>query len=236
MVAVTFLHTVPAVLGSQFLDVPDVASLGHAHGAIGALVLARTQTGSIDAKVLHHPRFNRGEGPTPQKDQALSEAILAVAICFNYSPAKLLYWLGGEFYAQHRSTGHIREILRPCCTPDHINEVIYMLTRHTPRRLLSERIEENLRLYMEYGNHSSIDREDAVMVANKVIDKDDRAQYVVTLPRWIWHFLQHMHLTLLGLLEKKRKFYLLFDARFQPGPTVFVLNDVTLASDELPVA
>ena len=38
MAAVTFLHTVSAVLGSMYLAEPDIDSLGEAHGAIHALV------------------------------------------------------------------------------------------------------------------------------------------------------------------------------------------------------
>ena len=42
---------------------------------------------------------------------------------------------------------------------------------------------------MEYGNHASVDGKDTAMTVNKVIDKDDRSQFVVTLPRWMWRFL-----------------------------------------------
>ena len=234
--AVTFFHAVPAVLSSGFLPPAAVADLARSHGAIRALVLASARTRSVDPDVVRQPRLDRTTGPAPRHDRALSEAMLAAAISFNCAPARLLRWLGGEFYAAHRPTSHLRVLLAPSCTPDHINEVIRVLSGHSPRRLFGEGTDANLREYLEYGNHASVDGEDAAFAVNKVVDKDDRAQFVVTLPRWMWRFIPHLHLTPLGLLLKGGKARLLFDARFRPSPESFSLNDVTRASDELPVA
>ena len=114
--------------------------------------------------------------------------------------------------------------------------MIRVLTGHSFRRLLGEGTEENLRQYLKYGNHASVDGEDATLAANKVVDKDDRAQFFITLPRWMWHFLPHIYLTPLGLLLKGGKARLLFDARFRPGPGALSLNNFTQALYELPVA
>ena len=163
--AVTFFHAVPAVVNSGFLPAA-VMAFARSHGAVEALLLAKACTASIDAEVVRQPRPDRAVGPAPRNDRALSEAMLATVISSNCAPARLLCWWGGEFYAEHRATTHLRELLTPSCTEDHINEVILVLSGHSPRRLFGEGTEANLREYFEYGNHASVDREDAAFAVN----------------------------------------------------------------------
>ena len=57
--------------------------------------------------------------------------------------------------------------------------------------------------FFRYGNHSSILKDpDKTM---KAMNKEDKNQYLITLPSWLARFIRHLHLTPQGLLWKPGK-------------------------------
>ena len=57
--------------------------------------------------------------------------------------------------------------------------------------------------FHNYGNHSSIDKN--VEKTMKAMNKEDRNQYLISLPSWLARFVVHLHVTPQGLVIKSGK-------------------------------
>ena len=69
--------------------------------------------------------------------------------------------------------------------------------------------------FFRYGNHSSILKDPDKVT--KVMNKEDKNQYLIPLPSWLARFIRNLHLTPQGLLVKPNKNdRLIWDGSFIP--------------------
>ena len=77
--------------------------------------------------------------------------------------------------------------------------------------------------FFRYGNHSSILKDSEKTM--KAMNKEDRNQYLISLPSWIARFIRHLHLTPQGLLCKPGKNdRLIWDGSFIPNWQAISIN------------
>lgn len=82
---------------------------------------------------------------------------------------------------------------------------------------------QNFLDFFRYGNHSSIKKD--IGKTMKVMNKEDKNQYLILLPSWIARFIRHLHLTPQGLLVKPGKNdRLIWDGSFIPNWQATCIN------------
>jgi hypothetical protein len=75
----------------------------------------------------------------------------------------------------------------------------------------------------KYGNHKSIQKN--LKKTMKTMNKEDRNQFLIPLPNWLTRFINHLHITPQGLLEKKGKNdRLVWDGSFTPDWEAICIN------------
>ena len=77
--------------------------------------------------------------------------------------------------------------------------------------------------FFRYGNHSTIDSN--IEKTLKTMNKEDRNQYLVSLPNWLARFIPHLHIIPQGLVIKDGKNdRLVWDGSFIPHWSATCIN------------
>ena len=165
-------------------------------------------------------------------DARRQDGLLALAIDLNFNVPAMVAWLGGEYACEYRDAEAILRDVQPYLPDDEYRDLQRVLLAGAPAWMCGEGTVANRQAYWAYGNHKSAD--DDPSATWKAINKDERASHLFCLPDWVAPLIPNLHVSPLGLLLKKGKSRLIFDASFRPEPWCAAINDVTDKTDEPP--
>lgn len=213
-----------------WLAADEIDALERTCSTLQRYQLARRRLCDCDIDFLREPRADWSS--QVELDEQRQDALLALALRLNFDVGAMVTWLGGEYACTYRDVGCILDDVRPRLPPDEYDDLRRVLTVGAPAWICGESTLENQEEYLAYGNHRSADEDPAATW--KAINKDERASHLFCLPEWTAPLVPNLHVSPLGLLVKKGKTRLIFDASFRPSSSSVAINDVTHKSDEPP--
>ncbi|KAL7546383.1 hypothetical protein ACHAWF_016015 [Thalassiosira exigua] len=104
------------------------------------------------------------------------------------------------------------------------------MTTGCPAHFVAESSRENSVRYWRAGNNPSISKKlDQVL---NTMNKEDKNNYVIPLPAWLWRFIPHIHFIPHHLLEKEgKKDILITDAKMRHDAECISVNMMTSTSE-----
>ena len=156
-----------------------------------------------------------------------SYAFLACLLHFDLDTSLLMRYLGNNYTGAYRNTHKVIKTLRHYkINTNLIDQYMRVITIGCPNHFVAETSRANALHYWRQGNHSSINQKiDQVM---STINKEERNNYVIHLPHWLWRFVPHIFFTPQHILEKPgRKDRQIFDASRQYEWTSIPINKMT---------
>jgi hypothetical protein len=141
--------------------------------------------------------------PTVPRSQ-LTQQMMLLALHCDLSVPLILSVLRGEYTADYRDTSSIIRILQyHNCPEEIVNEVERIYTIGAPANFRAQSTQENFNAYLSYNNHkSAVIKPDII---GKLINKEVDRAYAITFPSWLAPFMNNIHLSPIGLIEKKDK-------------------------------
>ena len=119
------------------------------------------------------------------------KAMLACLMHYNLDVSLLLRYLGHNYTGEHRDTKETVSILRSYnIEEDLINRFSDLMTQGCPSKLNAETTRENAFHYWQQGNNPSIKRH--LLSVMKTMSKEERNNFVIPLPGWLWRYIQHL--------------------------------------------
>ncbi len=109
------------------------------------------------------------------------------------------------------------------------------MTVGSPNYMVAETTRENVMKYWRGGNNPSITRKlESVM---KTANKEEKNNFVIPLPMWLWRFIPHLFFTPQHILEKEgKKDRQIFDAAYRHDADSIPINMMTADADETELA
>ena len=130
--------------------------------------------------------------------------MLAATLQYNLDIPTLIRFLGGNYTGEYRKTEEIIKILRDTkCNEKIIDDLQRLFQKGSPNYMNTSSTHKNFLDFFRYGNHSTIDNN--IEKTLKTMNKEDRNQYLISLPNWLARFIPHLHVTPQGLLIKDGK-------------------------------
>lgn len=157
-------------------------------------------------------------------------AMMACLFHYDLDVSLLMRYLGGNYTAAYRDIQQTVDTIRPFVDPDLIPHFVRVMTVGCPNYFNYESSRANSVKYWRAGNNKSIAQNlDKVM---KTMCKEERNNYVIPLPGWLWRFIPHLHFTPQHLLIKSgKKDRQIFDASFRHDATSIPVNMMTSTSE-----
>ena len=156
----------------------------------------------------------------------LSTAMLACLFHYDLDVSLLMRYLGNNYTAAHRDVEAIVAIISPHVDDDLVQHFVRVMTVGCPNHFVAESTRENSLRYWRGGNNPSIKKKLAQVM--KTMNKEQRNNFVIPLPMWLWRFIPHIHYTPNHLLEKdNKKDRQIFDAAFRHDANSIPINKMT---------
>ena len=138
----------------------------------------------------------------------------------------LMRYLGNNYTAAHRHTTNIVEKIRPHVDEYLLEHYIRVMTVGSPKTFNAETTRDNALRYWRGGNNPSIKRKLGPVM--KTMNKEERNNFVIPLPSWLWRFIPHLFFTPQHILEKlNKKDRQIFDAAYRHCPECIPINMMT---------
>ena len=140
-------------------------------------------------------------------------------------------YLGNNYTAAHRRVGRTVDTLRHYnVSEDLIQHYIRVMTVGCPNKMVFETSRHNAMKYWRGGNNPSIKRKlDQVM---NTMNKEERNNFVIALPAWLWRFTPHLFYTPQHILEKEgKKDRQIFDAKYRHDADAIPVNMMTTTQE-----
>ena len=129
----------------------------------------------------------------------------------------MIRFLGNNYTGQYRQSKKTIEILKNAkCNKQIIKDLDRLMNVGCPNIMNASTSHDNFLDFFRYGNHSSILKDPDKV--SKVMNKEDKNQYLIPFPSWLARFIRNLHLTPQGLLVKPNKNdRLIWDESFIPN-------------------
>ena len=142
--------------------------------------------------------------------------MLAATLQYDLDIPTLIRFLGGNYTGEYRdSKATIKALKNAKCNQTIIDDLQRLLEKGSPNHMNASTTHQNFLDFFRYGNHSSTNQNmDKLM---KAMNKEDKNQYLISLPNWLARFIPHLHVTPQGLVIKEGKNdRLVWDGSFIP--------------------
>ena len=198
----TFETTYVIVLKAGFFTPSDIVTLHDTHPLLAHLLSSCVHLRTYDFRWLSE--YN----PTWATQTCLSEtrayAFLACLLHYDLSIANVVRFLGNNYTGAYRNITSITTQLKHLGLHESlIAQYTRVMTMGCPNHFTGSTTRANALLYWRNGNHTSISsRLDQVMVT---MNKEERNNYVLHVPHWIWRFVPHCFVTPQHILIKPGK-------------------------------
>ena len=211
----TFEHVLIFLLRSGYLPSQDENLLLDTHPLFKHLNDTLKWSSSIEFMDLRNPIENYQDQKTI--NIARVRKMLAAVCFYNLDIPTIIRFLGNNYTGEYRNINKILQVLEDTrCDIQVIKDLERLFCIGSPNRLNATSTHKNYLDYFRYGNHSSILKDEHKTL--QAMNKEDRNQFLITLPSWIARFIRHSHLTPQGLLSKPGKNdRLIWDGSFLPN-------------------
>ena len=224
-------HILIFILKSGYLSEEDKKSLLDTHKLYEHLDRMLVWSHKIKFQDIKDPADNYSE----QKEISFKrvQMMLAAFLYFDLDTSLVIRYLGNNYTGEYRNPAEIIKILQESgCDEQVIMDLQRLLVVGAPNKMNATSSHQNFLDFFRYGNHSSISKD--IEKTLKTMNKEDKNQYLITLPSWIARFIRHLHLTPQGLLCKPGKNdRLIWDGSFIPNWHAICIN-MMLSSDSEP--
>jgi hypothetical protein len=217
------------VLKSKFLSETDKSNLFEAtNPLVQHLDTMRQKLTRYDFQWIREPNPHWSS----QVNIAHNKVMAMMACLFHYDMdvSLLMRYLGTNYTASYRDVQRTVDTIKPHVDPYLIPHFIRVMTVGCPNYFNYESSRANSVKYWRAGNNKSIAQN-----LDKVITtmcKEERNNYVIPLPGWMWRYVPNLHFTPQHLLIKpKKKDRQIFDASFRHDATSIPVNMMT-STDE----
>lgn len=222
----TILHF---VLKSGFLTHDETNQVHETHPLVRHLDVMRHQLTNYDFRWIRDIDENWNAQLHIKKEK--SRAMMACLMHYDNDVSLLMRYLGNNYTAAHRRVQDTATILRTHNVEEWlVQQYIRVMTVGCPAKMVAETTRENAMKYFRGGNNPSINRKlDQVM---QTMNKEEKNNFVIALPCWLWRFLPHLFFTPQHILEKVgKKDRQIFDAAYRHDADSIPLNSMTSTAE-----
>ena len=223
----TILHF---VLKSGYLTEEEKAIVHTCHPLVSHLDIMRAQLSNYDFTWIRSIDTSYATQKRISKEK--SRAMMACLFYYNLDVSLVMRYLGNNYTASHRDVGKVVSILEKHGIDSVlIQHYVRVMTVGCPNEMVAESTRANAMKYFRGGNNPSVAKKlDQVMVT---MNKEERNNFVIPLPMWLWRFLPHIFCTPQHILEKEgKKDRQIFDAKYQHDPESISVNMMTSPPEE----
>ena len=133
-------------------------------------------------------------------DTSRVKKMLAATLQYDLNIPTLIRFLGGNYTGEYRDSKQTKALENAKCNKKIIEDLQRLLEKGSPNRMNASSTHKNFLDFFRYGNHSTIDNN--IEKTLKTMNKEDRNQYLISLPNWLARFIPHLHVTPQGLVIK----------------------------------
>ena len=151
------------------------------------------------------PLWNRNPNWNDQLEILFEKRMQLLSYTFyvDFNIPFMLRYLGGQYTGDDRNVTNFLTNIKGKVPEDLFVDIKHILTVGTPTYLSGKMSREIFLLYWRYGNHRNM--EDDPKKLNKVLNKEDKHKYMLSLPIWSTRFIPNLHLSPQGFIQKKGK-------------------------------
>ena len=226
-----FEHVMIFILKSEYISRSDQDSLLNSHPLFNHLNKMMIWSKKIQFMDLKQPIENYADQTSINESRV--KKMLAATLQYDMDIPTLIRFLGGNYTGEYRdSKATIQALKNAKCNEKVVNDLQRLLEKGCPNKMNASSSHTNFIDFLNYGNHSSIDNN--VEKTMKAMNKEDRNQYLISLPSWLARFIRHLHVTPQGLVIKLGKNdRLIWDGSFIPHWLATCIN-MMLSQDTEP--
>jgi hypothetical protein len=190
------------VLKSGFFEPADILALHRCQHILSHLLCACIHLRHYDYLWLAQYNLDWDKQQSLNCDKAY--AFLACLLHYNLSVASTIGFLGNNYTGTYCDIPLIINSLRSHGMAESlISHYSRVMTVGCPNHLNASTSRDNTLLYWRKGNHPSIRAKiDQVMTT---MNKEERNNYVIHIPHWLWRFVPHCFITPQHILMKPGK-------------------------------
>ncbi|KAL3803843.1 hypothetical protein HJC23_004005 [Cyclotella cryptica] len=200
--AACFETTYVLVLKSGYFEPTDILALHRCHPLLSHLLCACMHLHKHD--FLWLSEYNLDWATQESLGTRKAYAFLACLLHYNLSVADVIQFLGNNYTGAYHNIAEIVVSLRTHGIAETlIADYSRVMTVGCPNHFNASTTRDNALLYWRKGNHPSIRAKLGQVMAT--MNKEERNNYVVYVPHWLWRFVPHCFITPQHILEKPGK-------------------------------
>ena len=197
-----FETTYVLVLKSGFFEPSDILALHQCHPLLSHLLCSCVHLRNHN--FLWLAEYNLDWAKQESLSNSKAYAFLACLLHYNLSVAHVIRFLGNNYTGAYRNIASIVASLRTHGIAEAlITNYSRVMTVGCPNHFNATTSRDNALLYWRKGNHPSIRAKLGQVMAT--MNKEERNNYVVHVPHWLWRFVPHCFITPQHILEKPGK-------------------------------
>ena len=197
-----FETTYVLVLKSGFFEPSDILALHQCHPLLSHLLCSCVHLRNYN--FLWLAEYNLDWAKQESLSNSKAYAFLACLLHYNLSVAHVIRFLGNNYTGAYRNIASIVASLRTHGIAEAlITHYSRVMTVGCPNHFNATTSRDNALLYWRKGNHPSIRAKLGQVMAT--MNKEERNNYVVHVPHWLWRFVPHCFTTPQHILEKPGK-------------------------------
>ena len=218
----SFEHVLIFILKGDYLSSEDKIILCSTHPLFQHFNKMLLWSSSVDFLDIRDPIKNYSE--QTEIDVHRIQKMLAALFYYDLNVPTLIRFLGGNYTGEYKDVASTIKILKDSkCNEKVIDDLNRIFITGCPNKMNVSSSHNNFMEFPRYGNHSSMDKDP--VKTQKVMNKEDKNQYLIPLPLWIARFIRDLHLTPQGLLVKPGKNdRLVWDGSFIPSWDATCIN------------
>ena len=209
-----FEHIMIFLLKSGYISKPEHTNLLESHPLFQHLDKMLNWSSNIQFMDLKTPIKNYADQKSI--DTSRVKKMLAATLQYDLDIPTLIRFLGANYTGEYRDTKTtIKALENAKCNRKIIEDLQRLLEKGSPNHMNATTTHQNFLDFFRYGNHSSCDQNMGKLM--KAMNKEDKNQYLISLPNWLARFIPHLHVTPQGLVIKEGKNdRLVWDGSFIP--------------------
>lgn len=191
------------LLKGTWLDYGSFANVLKASPLIATLWVALVDLVDVPFQNLCKPDLHYKSHKSIPQDRV--DWFTACAFFYNFDMPSVIRFVGGNYTASYRDVSTIIQQLKECgnCDDHLLQEIQRVFTVGCPPEFVAESSQTNFLTYLNYGNHSSAEKNSSKLL--KAMVKEASRHYIMPFPDWFARFAPNVHLTPQGLLQKPGK-------------------------------
>ena len=217
-----FEHIIIFLLKSEYLNEEDHRNILASHPLF--LHLNKMLHWSKDIQCLDLKNHLKDYSKQTVINNTRVKKMLAATLNYDLDVPTLIRFLGGNYTGEYREIEKTIKILKDTkCNDKVIKDLQRLFKTGSPNYMNATSTHKNFLDFFRYGNHSTIDSN--IEKTLKTMNKEDRNQYLVSLPNWLARFIPNLHITPQGLVIKDGKNdRLVWDGSFIPHWSATCIN------------